>query len=137
MVVAGKLYKKFPTMEVGANKFLKREFVLELTDNPQYPQLVKFEMTGDRCSILDQFETGEVVEIKFDLRGREWTNKMNEVVYFNTLSAYQMTRMGNSGGGETPAPSAYKAPAPAEPFGAPAGGGFSSESASDDSDLPF
>lgn len=93
METQGKLYKKFKTQEVGVNKFLKREFVLELGDD-RYPQLVKFELTQDRCSLLDNFQEGEMVQIRFDLKGREWKNNNGELVYFNSLQAFTMQGAG-------------------------------------------
>lgn len=133
--VAGKLFKSFDTMTVGANGFQKREFVLEITDNPQYPQLVKFELAQDKCALIDGYQPGELIEVKFNLRGREWTNPKGETVYFNTLSPWSISRptsqtVDNSGPGNytsQPGPSS----APATPFG----GNSTSDDASDD--LPF
>lgn len=103
METQGKLYKKFNTQEVGVNKFLKREFVLELGDD-RYPQLVKFELTQDRCSLLDNFQEGEMVQISFDLKGREWKNNSGELVYFNSLQAYRMQGAGGTPAATTRAP---------------------------------
>ncbi len=133
MEAQGKLHKKFDTQEVGASKFQKREFVLELGGDTQYPQLVKFELTGDRCSQLDSFQPGEKVEISFDLKGREWTNKNGEVVYFNTLSTYKIKSAGNAS--STPEPP-RKSTQPAENFNTPFSGS-SSSSTDDNDDLPF
>lgn len=70
-------------------KFKKREFVL--TDNaPSYPQTIIFELTNDRCALLDNFKEGEEVKIDFQLKGREWKNPQGEVKYFNTLQAFRM-----------------------------------------------
>jgi hypothetical protein len=48
------------TQQVSA-KFQKRQLVLELADNPKYPQMVEFALTGDRCVNLDGFNVGEKV----------------------------------------------------------------------------
>ena len=92
LTISGKLFKTFDTMTVGSNGFQKREFVLEVTDNPQYPQLVKFELSQDKCSLIDGFQPGEPIDVKFNLRGREWTNPKGETVYFNTLSPWAINR---------------------------------------------
>ena len=67
----GKLHTIFDTKQVS-ERFTKREFVVELTDNPKYPQVVLFQLTGDRCSQLDGLRVGDAVRLDFSLRGREW-----------------------------------------------------------------
>jgi hypothetical protein len=89
----GRLHAIFDT-EQKTERFRLREFVLELVDNPQYPQLVKFQLTGNRCENLDGFQPGEEVRVEFSLRGREWTNREGKVVYFNSLDVWQIERVG-------------------------------------------
>ncbi len=133
METQGKLFKKFDTQEVGANKFLKREFVLELGGDTPYPQVVKFELTGDRCGQLDQYQIGEKVEISFDLKGREWTNKNGEVVYFNSLQAFRIKSASGSDSSQTPS-EPKRNPNPVENFSTASSGMSSSD---DNDDLPF
>lgn len=89
----GKIYALFETKQVS-ERFSKREFVLELADNPKYPQLVSFEFTGDKCSMLDGFSVGDQVRVEFSLRGREWRSPSGEVKYFNTLNAWSLEPVG-------------------------------------------
>jgi hypothetical protein len=85
----GKLHTIFETKQVS-ERFTKREFVMEMTDNPKYPQTVLFQLTGDRCAQLDQFAVGDEVRIDFSLRGREWRNPQGEVKYFNSLDVWKV-----------------------------------------------
>lgn len=73
-----------------SDRFVKREFVLELTDNPKYPQVVSFQATGDRCELLDGARPGDMVEVQFNLRGREWTSPKGETKFFTTLDAWKI-----------------------------------------------
>lgn len=73
------------------DKFQKREFVLTTEANTPYPQHVQFQVTQDKCSILDSYKVGEEVKIQFNLRGREW-NGPEGVKYFNTLEAWRIER---------------------------------------------
>ncbi len=83
-----------------SDKFKKREFVL--TDNSsQYPQQISFQLTQDRCPLLDQVNVGDIITVHFNLRGREWTSPQGEVKYFNTLEAWKIDR--NSSAGSQPA----------------------------------
>lgn len=89
MEVTGKLHTVFETKQVSA-RFTKREFVVELADNPKYPQLVMFQLSGEQCSQLDDMAVGDEVRIEFSLRGREWTSPSGEVKYFNSLDVWKI-----------------------------------------------
>jgi len=81
--------------QVISEKFSKREFVIETKD--QYPQLVMFQLTQDKCDYLDVYQLGNQVEVSFNLRGREWTSPAGEVRYFNTLEAWRLERIDGNG----------------------------------------
>ena len=115
----GKLHTIFETKQVS-EKFTKREFVVELTDNPKYPQVVLFQLTGDRCSQMDDLRVGDEVKIEFSLRGREWRSPSGEVKYFNSLDAWKIEQVGQRRGATRPA-------ATSDAFGTP----------NTDSDIPF
>ncbi|HEX4451901.1 MAG TPA: DUF3127 domain-containing protein [Kofleriaceae bacterium] len=87
--VSGKLHTINETKQVS-ERFSKREFVVELADNPKYPQLVLFQLTGDRCTQLDEFKQGDEVRIEFSLRGREWRSPQGELKYFNSLDVWKL-----------------------------------------------
>lgn len=72
-------------------KFKKREFVL-LTQNPDYPQTIIFQLVNKNCEKLDKFDEGETVEVFFNLKGREYVTTSNEVRYFNTLEAWNIKK---------------------------------------------
>ena len=68
-----------------------------MTDNSsQYPQHISFQLTQDKCSLIDQYNVGDEIKVHFNLRGREWTSPKNEVKYFNTLEAWRIE--GGAGG---------------------------------------
>ena len=96
--VEGKLHKIFDT-EQKTDNFRAREFVLEVVDG-QYPQMVKFQLTQDKCELLDGQNEGDEIKVHFDLRGREWNGK-----YFTNLNAWRI----ESGATEQAAPPAAMA----------------------------
>ena len=81
MNISGKIKLINETKEYGSNGFRKRELVV--TTQEQYPQNILVEFVQDRCELLDSYNIGELVKIDINIRGREWTNKDNEVKYFN------------------------------------------------------
>ena len=96
----GKLHKKFETESKTAT-FQAREFVIFLEDG-NYPQYIKFQLTQDRCALIDNFNEGEILKITFDLRGREWNDK-----YFTNLNAWKVDKAATEA---TPPPDAAPFP---------------------------
>lgn len=94
MEVTGILKVKFDTQKVS-EKFQKREFVLSTDTNTPYPQHVSFQVTQDKCSLLDTFNPGEEIRVQFNLRGREW-NGPQGIKYFNTLEAWRIEKLSGS-----------------------------------------
>lgn len=73
-----------------SDKFSKREFVLTTDHTTQYQQHVAFQLSQDKCSMLDAFNEGDVIKVQFNLRGREWQSPSGDVKYFNTLDAWKI-----------------------------------------------
>ncbi len=107
METTGKLHAVFESKQV-TERFRKREFVVELADNPRYPQYVLFQLTGDRCESLDDFRVGDEVRVEFSLRGREWKSPQGEMKYFNSLDVWAVEKndagRDSFDGGEPPLP---------------------------------
>jgi hypothetical protein len=95
--ISGKLHAIFDATQV-TERFRKREFVVELGDNPRYPQHVMFQLSGDRCENLDGFGVGDEVRVEFQLRGREWQSPQGETKYFNSLDVWTIDHAGSSAG---------------------------------------
>ena len=99
----GKLHVVNETKQVS-ERFTKREFVVEIADG-KYPQFVLFQLTGDRCSQLDDHKVGDSVQITFNVRGREWRSPQGETKYFNSLDVWKIeparaaNGRGRNGGG--------------------------------------
>jgi hypothetical protein len=89
METTGKLHTIFETKQVS-ERFSKREFVVEIADNPKYPQVVLFQLTGDRCAQLDDMKVGDRITIEFSLRGREWRSPSGDLKYFNSLDVWKI-----------------------------------------------
>lgn len=99
--LTGKIKVIQPTQKIN-ERFKKREFVIE-ENSSQYPQVVPFEFTQDKCDVLDNYKVGQDVKVFFNIRGREWTNNQNETKYFLNLNAWKMEALG--AGSSTPPPS--------------------------------
>ena len=125
---SGKIVKIFDTEQKSAS-FQAREFVIEVADG-QYPQMVKFQLVQDKCTLVDEYAEGDVVTVEFDLRGREWNGK-----YFTNLQAWRMNRGEDSGEGDSAGAAASGGSAANAKSAAPAP--VSQASADFDDDIPF
>lgn len=89
MQVNGELKTIFDE-QIVSDKFRKREFVLTTEANTPYPQHVSFQLTQDKCDILNSYSEGDEVSVDFNLRGREWSGPQG-IKYFNTLEAWRLS----------------------------------------------
>ena len=88
----GKVKAVNQTVQVS-DKFAKREFVIT-DESEKYPQDIMFQLTQDKCELLNSAQVNQEVEVSFNLRGRGWTNPQGEVKYFNTLEAWKIDFIG-------------------------------------------
>lgn len=91
--MAGKLHYIFPVTQVS-DSFRKREFILEKIENingNDYTDHIKFQLTQDRCGLVDAFQPGEQLQVQFNIRGRKWEKEGN-VNYFTNLEAWKISR---------------------------------------------
>ena len=86
MLLKGKI-KRIEALNVVSEKFSKREFVIETSD--QYPQDVKFQLVNDKCSKIDAFGIGQEVEVSFNIRGKDFV-KDEKILLYNSLDAYEI-----------------------------------------------
>lgn len=77
--------------QVVSEKFSKREFVITTDSTTQYPQYISFQLTQDKCTLLDNYQVGEEIKVSFNLRGREW-NGPQGIRYFNSLEAWRLEK---------------------------------------------
>ena len=92
--VTGKLVEKYETTTIS-DKFKKREFILEKKENSsgfEFVDYIKFQLTQDKCSIVDLFQPGDELKVSFNLRGRKW-EKNGNVSYFTNLEAWKIEKL--------------------------------------------
>lgn len=63
--------------------FYKKDFVV--TTEEQYPQDILFSLNKERTEFINNFNVGDTVLVRFDVRGREWQGK-----YFVNLVAWKL-----------------------------------------------
>ena len=101
MEITGKIIEKFDIQEI-TETFKKRDFVVEYSENPQFVELLKFELIQDNCEKLDAINIGDMVGVHFNLRGRKWVNPGGESKYFNSLVAWRIEKKDEENAGDIP-----------------------------------
>lgn len=83
--------------KTGCAPFLKREFLLDaITYDPytgqrnEYENILPLEVSGDKCTELDQFKIGDVITVSFALQGRSWTNQDGELKRMASIRCYKL-----------------------------------------------
>ena len=77
-----------------SSKFRKREFVIEkkeINQNQGYVDYVKFQLTQDRCDLIEPFEISDKIKISFNIKGNRW-EKDGNVNYFTNLDAWRIEK---------------------------------------------
>ena len=92
MDIIGTLKVKLETVQVS-EKFKKREFVITIDTNSNYPEHVSFQLAQDKVSLIDTLQVGEEIKVHFNLKGREWNSPQGETRYFNTLDAWKIEKI--------------------------------------------
>jgi single-strand DNA-binding protein len=75
-----------------SEKFCKREFVIEVDYESNYPQLIQMELVNDKCDLIDPYLVGEKVTVHFNLRGREVSTKDGKKKVYNTIQAWKFEK---------------------------------------------
>lgn len=79
----------FEQIQVTDN-FAKREFAV-LQTGTEYPQIVKFQVSNAKLSLLDNISTGDNITVYYNLRGNK-REKNGEPLYFTTLEAWKIEK---------------------------------------------
>jgi hypothetical protein len=92
--LSGKLIEKQDTVQVS-DTFKKREFVIEHIDNSSgkgFTDLIKFQLTRERCALIDRFDINDEIKVTFNIRGKRWV-KDDRVSYFTNLEAWKIEKI--------------------------------------------
>lgn len=92
--LAGKLIVKGETQQVS-DRFKKREFVVEKEEEGRgqtFVDTIKFQLTQDRCDLLEGINLNDEVKVSFNIKGNRW-EKNGNVNYFVNLDAWRIEKV--------------------------------------------
>lgn len=89
--ITGKLIEKFEAQQVS-ERFRKREFVLEITDEFNgnvITNFAKMQLVQNKCDIIDRYNIGDMLKVNFNIRGNRW-ERDGKVNYITNLDAWRI-----------------------------------------------
>jgi hypothetical protein len=114
-------------LQQKSEKFSLREIVVEVCENPKYPQEILFTaMSTESLDAVAGLKVGDFVDVEFNINGRAWEGKSG-TRWFNTLRAFKIARVGGAVPKRADATPATPEPAQREP----------ERAAVDDDAMPF
>ena len=110
--ITGNVIVKDDIQDISAS-FKKREFVIEVVNerNSDWNDFIKFQLTQDRCNLMDPIQLGDKIKVSFNIRGRKW-EKDGRVNYFSNLEAWRVEKEEAVLPPDAPAPSFNEADIP-------------------------
>ena len=91
MKLVGNLKVKKDT-QVVSESFSKREFVLTVVDGA-FSNDILIQLTKDKVTLINDINIGDMLEVEVNLSGKCWVNPQGEEKYFNSLSAWKITKV--------------------------------------------
>ncbi|MCG8410362.1 MAG: DUF3127 domain-containing protein [Bacteroidales bacterium] len=101
--ISGRLIEKYNTIQVS-ERFKKREFVIEKTESNggmEFTDHIKFQLTQDRCNLVESVEVNDDIKVSFNIRGNKW-EKDGKVSYFTNLDAWRVEKVQDLGASNYP-----------------------------------
>ncbi len=119
--ISGRVTEVYPVVRIN-ERFRKREFVIEhkeISSGQTFVDFIKFQLTQDKCDIIDESWLRQEVVVRFSIKGNRW-EKNGTVNYITSLNAFALSRSGpvnEDGQQNIPGPSLEDVPPPNEEFG--------------------
>ncbi len=91
--ITGKVAEVYQVIRVN-ERFRKREFVIEHKESGSgqpYVDFIKFQLTQDKCDLIDESWLRHDVTVTFNIKGNRW-EKNGMVNYITNLNALTVTK---------------------------------------------
>jgi|TARA_R100000951_G_scaffold7336_3_gene7017 PDZ domain-containing secreted protein len=78
------IIKKISQEQTFKNNFRKVQMIVEI--DGKYPQPIQFDFVNDKIDLLQSYNVGDKVEVDYNLRGKEWNDKV-----INSLAVWKLS----------------------------------------------
>lgn len=96
LTINGKFISSSPVQEIGEKKTKVRTMVIDITENPQYPNTPVFQLIGNRVTIPDQLKLNDDIRVEFVLEGRAYTKdgEAKTITNLNVINVFKTQLQG-------------------------------------------
>ena len=91
--ISGKVAEVYPVNRIN-ERFRKREFVIEHKESGSgqaYIDFIKFQLTQEKCDIIDESWLRQDVTVTFSIKGNRW-EKNGMINYITNLNAISVSK---------------------------------------------
>ena len=91
--VTGKFLRKDEEVIINES-FKKRTFYVEVTVNPQYKEVLCFDLVNEKTALIEGYNEGDLIIVSFNIKCRESKKEGSFAKYFTVLQAWKINRQG-------------------------------------------
>ena len=84
-----KAHFKAAGVEKQVGEMSVTKFYVDIDKDSEYPSIAEFQFWGDRID-PSKFQPGDEVTVKFDIKGKKWTNPEGKEYFLQNLTAWSM-----------------------------------------------
>lgn len=89
----GKFLGASPIKEVGSNATKIRQFWIDVSENPEYPNTPELQLINDKCTLVDNLVAGNEIEVLARLKGKKTEMKDGTERIFVNIDAWRISKI--------------------------------------------
>ena len=96
VTINGKFISASTVQEIGEKKTKVRTMVIDITENPQYPNTPVLQLIGNRVGISDQLKPNDDIRVEFVLEGHAYTKdgEAKTITNLNVINVFKTQLQG-------------------------------------------
>lgn len=79
--------------EVGANATKIRQFWIDVSENPEYPNTPELQLINDKCTLVDNLVAGNEIEVLARLKGKKSKIQDGTERIFVNIDAWKISKI--------------------------------------------
>lgn len=88
--LVGKYLGASAIREVGINAMKVRDFWIDISDNPEYPNTPELNLSGDKCALVEGLTKGAEIEVFARLAGNKFRDKEGKQRVFTNIRVWRI-----------------------------------------------
>lgn len=89
----GKFLAASEIKEVGANGTKIRQFWIDVSENPEYPNTPELQLINDKCVLVDNLKKGDEIEVSGRLKGRRAVDREGTERVYTNIDAWRIMKI--------------------------------------------